>query len=249
MSPLVVGDGLGFAGRLDPTRIALGAGELVCLIGPNGSGKTSLLHAIAGIGKPQGMVRIDGIDPWLVPPPGRSALLSYLPASRDIPWPLAARDLAALGLPASAVGAGLAEWVASLKLEPLLARNVGRLSTGERSRLLIARALAADSRLLLLDEPTANLDPFWQLLLMDKLRQHAERSGCALLLAVHDLEIARRYADRLLVMNAGRIEAEGLPADVIAGPDIPRIFGIEPNTAGWQLADGDPKPERRQPSQ
>ena len=248
MSALVVGEALGFPNRLAPTRVALDAGELVCLIGPNGSGKTSLLHALAGIGKPQGMVRIDGIDPWQVPPPRRTALLSYLPASRDVAWPLAARDLAMLGLPLPATGARLAEWVALLKLEHLLARRVDQLSTGERSRLLIARALAADSRLLLLDEPTANLDPLWQLLLMDSLKRRAETSGCALLLAVHDLEIARRYADRLLVMNKGRIEAQGPPAEIIAGPVIPRIFGIEPGEAGWQLAKSDSTTADPQPS-
>jgi iron complex transport system ATP-binding protein len=126
--------------------------------------------------------------------------------------------------------------IATLELGGIVERRVDRLSTGERSRVLIARALAADPKLLLLDEPTANLDPLWQLKLMDYLRDLARESGKAVLLAVHDLEIARAYADRLIVMKGGRVEADGDPRELLAGEKIPAVFGIEWRGGGWRPA-------------
>lgn len=210
---------LSLPGRLSEAAIAIAPGELVCLVGPNGSGKTSLLHALAGIGAPAGDVRMDGIDPRRLGPAQRPAWLTYLPASRDMPWPLLARDLIALG-------GGDADFPA-LELAPLLDRRVDTLSTGERSRVLIARALAPRPRLLLLDEPTANLDPLWQIRLMALVRAEIAQGGRAALVAIHDLDAADRYADRILVMSGGRIVAEGLD-------QIPAIFGVERVGGRWR---------------
>ena len=234
MSALVSGRQLELKGRLSRTDLDLRAGELVCLIGPNGSGKTSLLHALAGIGSPSGQVLVDGVDPALEPPSRRIALLSYLSASREIAWPLIARDLVGLGLPAS-VGPDRVEAILALfDLKHLAGRRVDRLSTGERSRLLIARALAPDSSLLLLDEPTANLDPLWQLRLMDELRARLKGPATSTLVALHDLDLARVYADRLLVIDNGRIVADGTSAEVLAGETIAAVFGIRPVDGGWR---------------
>lgn len=230
MTGFVSATGLCLPGRLAATDLALDAGQLVCLVGPNGSGKTSLLHALAGIGRPRGMVAIDGTDRDKVGPGGRSRLVSYLPATRDIHWPLSVRDLVALGSPQDD-GEAVAHILADLDLADLAERRVDRLSTGERSRALIARALAAGSKLLLLDEPVANLDPLWQLRLMAHLRVLA--SGKALLVAMHDLNMAGRYADRLIVMDRGTIVADGDPAALLAGPIIPSVFGIERVDGVW----------------
>jgi len=212
--------GLALPGRLFDASIRIAAGELVCLVGPNGSGKTSLLHALAGIGRPAGMVDLDGVDPRALGPSRRPHYLTYLPATRDIPWPLLARDLIALG-------GGEATFPA-LALEDLLDRRVDRLSTGERSRVLIARALAPRPKLLLLDEPTANLDPLWQIRLMELVREEISAGNRAALVAIHDLDAALRYADRILVMNEGRIVAESLE-----GPHVAEIFGIERADGAW----------------
>ncbi|HVQ08762.1 MAG TPA: ABC transporter ATP-binding protein [Allosphingosinicella sp.] len=212
---------LSLPGRLFGVSIEIKQGELVCLVGPNGSGKTSLLHALAGIGSPSGAVTVAGVDPRGLGPARRPRYLTYLPAARDLPWPLVARDLIALGGGGADLGA--------LALEPLLDRRVDTLSTGERSRVLIARALAPRPRLLLLDEPTANLDPLWQIRLMELVREELKDGGRAALVAIHDLDAAARYADRILVMDKGRIAAEGLD-----GPHVAEIFGIERVDGRWQ---------------
>jgi iron complex transport system ATP-binding protein len=218
--------GLALPGRLFGVSIDIEEGELVCLVGPNGSGKTSLLHALAGIGAPSGEVAMAGVDPRTLGPGLRPSFLTYLPATRDVHWPLLARDLIALG-------GGDADFPA-LELAPLLGRRIDTLSTGERSRVLIARALAPRPRLLLLDEPTANLDPLWQIRLMELVREEiggggrAERKRAALV-AIHDLDAAALYADRILVMDKGRIAAEGLD-----GAHVARIFGIERVGGLWR---------------
>jgi len=221
MRALLEARGLSLPHRLFDATLAIAPGELVCLVGPNGSGKTSLLHALAGIGEADGEVRIDGVDPRRLGPARRPHVLTYLPASRDLAWPLLARDLIALG--------GGGELPASLELDGLLDRRVDRLSTGERSRAMIARALAPRPKLLLMDEPTANLDPLWQIRLMELVRAELASGDRAALVAIHDLDAAARYADRILVMHEGRIAAEGLDGDHIAD-----IFGIERLDGIWQ---------------
>ena len=234
MSALLAVRDVAIAGRLHPSSILAEAGELVCLVGPNGSGKTSLLHAIAGIGSPAGEVRIGGRDPRGAGPDERKRLLSYLPATRDIAWPLAARDLIALGLPGGKTEEEVDRVVAELGLGELIERRIDRLSTGERSRVLIARALVARPRLLLLDEPVANLDPLWQLKLMDHLRLVTRRDGQGGLIAAHDLDLAAAYSDRLVVMQDGRIAADGAPAELLASALIPQVFGIERIEGRWR---------------
>lgn len=219
MTPLLSAEGLTLPGRLHEAALEIMPGELVCLIGPNGGGKTSLLHALAGIGGKPGQVSLAGEDPRRANPARRPQMLTYLPATRDLHWPLAARDLIALG-------GGAADFP-ELELGPLLDRRIDTLSTGERSRVMIARALAPRPRLLLLDEPTANLDPRWQLRLMALVRAEIGEGGRAALVATHDLDAAGRFADRILIMDGGRIAGEGLAL-------VPEIFGVERAGGGWR---------------
>ena len=216
------------SGRLEETMLELDAG-LTCLVGPNGSGKTSLLHALAGIGDARGDVRIDGVDPHSEPPARRRRLLSFLPASREIFWPLVASDLIRLG--GGEPDAGLLD---ALGIADFAGRRLDRLSTGERSRVLIARALAPRPRVVLLDEPVSNLDALWQLKLLDHLRESARRDGQAMLIAMHDLDLAAHYADRLIIMHGRRIAADGDPHGLLAGSQVGEIFGIERDGGRWR---------------
>ena len=244
MTAVLEAHGLTLPGRLSAVSLTLAAGELACLVGPNGSGKTSLLHAIAGIGRPAGEVRIDGVSAHTLIPSQRSRLLAYLPATREVRWPLRARDLIRLG------GAGDAEAAEAedrLELGPVAHRRVDLLSTGERSRVLIARALAPKPRLLLLDEPTANLDPLWQIRLMEMLKRDLSARRQAALVAIHDLDAAGRYADRLIVMEGGRIAADGSPREILAGPVIPAVFGIARAGGKWRPAISRPADSRSSP--
>src|SRR5690606_39082671 len=129
MSALLLATNLSLPGRLDDASLALAPGTLTCLVGPNGSGKTSLLHDIAGIARASGGVAIDGVDPSREPPARRAHLLGFLPASRDIQWPLIARDLVALG---GATPGEITATLAALELGGVAHRRIDRLSTGER---------------------------------------------------------------------------------------------------------------------
>jgi iron complex transport system ATP-binding protein len=220
--------GVALPGRLEATSLAVDSPALLALVGPNGSGKTSLLHALARIGAAGGEVRIDGTDPAALAPDARRRLLAYLPATRDVAWPVTARDLVALG------GGSFEDVAPDLDLEPLADRRMDQLSTGERSRVLLARALAPRPRLLLLDEPAANLDPAWQLRLMAALRTCVD-DGQGVIAAFHDLDLAARYADRMLVMSGGRVAADGIPAEILAGRVIADVFGIRRDDKGWEL--------------
>jgi iron complex transport system ATP-binding protein len=220
-------------GRLAPTDLVVAGPQFVCLVGPNGSGKTSLLHALAGIGTAEGEIWIDGHDPSAFSRNARKRLLAYLPASRDVAWPVTGRSLVALGLPAGASEDEADRALAATGAEAFAERRVDRLSTGERSRILIARALAPRPRLLLLDEPAANLDPSWQLRLMTHLQDLAR--GQAVIAAMHDLDLAARFADRMLLLDGGRIVADGSPASLIDGDNVRRIFGIERRGGAWSL--------------
>lgn len=243
---VVTGVGLALAGRLEPTKIELRSGELTCLVGPNGSGKTSLLHALADISRPAGEVRIDGVDPKRLAPALRSQLLSFLPASRELTWPLSVRDLARLGVYGEDRDQRVEATLAFFGLEAMEERRVDRLSTGERSRVLIARALASDARLLLLDEPTANLDPAWQLRLLGHLKDLAANQGRAVLVALHDLDAARRYGGRLLVMDRRRLAADGDPETLLKGSQVSEIFEMAWSAEGWRpfRRTGDPQSSR-----
>ena len=222
--------GLSLERRLFDVSLSLPAGQLACLVGPNGSGKTSLLHALAGIGGGGGSVVIDGIDARAAAPAQRRRLFAFVPATREMLWPLTVRDVAALGLDAGedAIDAALQ----ALALTGFAKRRVDRLSTGERSRVLLARALAATPRLLLLDEPVANLDPLWQLRLMEMLRLAVE-GGQGAVVAMHDLDLAARYADRLVLMEKGAIVADGEPQAMLDSARLGEVFGIKRAGGVW----------------
>jgi iron complex transport system ATP-binding protein len=233
--------GISLPGRLSATDVAFDRGELAALVGPNGGGKTSLLRALAGVEDAVGEVTIDGEELAGLNEARRRALLAFLPASRDLGWPIAARDIIALGL-ARPETARITELIDLFELGPLCHRPVSHLSTGERTRVLLARAMAARPRLLLLDEPFANLEPYWVLRVGDILRTLADE-GTLILVALHDLAQLERF-DRALLVADGAVQMDEAPASLMASERFEQIFRIHAAPGGWAIRPADRRSSR-----
>lgn len=228
--------------RLHPTDLTVTAGQLVAVVGPNGGGKTSLLRALARVEHAAGRVQIDGEDLDRAPEARRRQLLALLPASRDIGWPISARDVIALGLVARDP-ARIDELLHCFELGQLADRQVNRLSTGERARVLMARAMAARPRLTLLDEPLSNLDPYWVQRFLQQFRSSAI-TGQMLLVAVHDLAVIDRF-DRALLIANGRIQMDETPANLMASERFEEIFKIcRSDDGSWKIRQADRQSSR-----
>ena len=232
MTPLLEARGIALDGRLHPTDLEVGTGELVAVIGPNGGGKTSLLRSLAAIETSGGFVTVDGEELAAVAPGRRPRVATFLPASREVAWPIRARDVIELGLPAPDL-ARIEELLTLLELEPLADRPVDRLSTGERARVLLARALAPRPRLLLLDEPLSNLDPYWVLQILEILRA-AVVDGTSAIVALHDIDRATAF-DRVLLITNGAVRADLPPAEMLASDALAEALRIERTGDGWRV--------------
>ena len=220
------------ASRLAPTDLDVGPGELVALVGPNGGGKTSLLRALARIETASGAVAVGGEDIDQAAVARRRQLLGFLPASRDVTWPIAVQDVIALGLDRDDP-ARIEELIAMLELENLADRPISRLSTGERARVLLARVLASRPTVLLLDEPLSNLDPYWVLRILS-ITKEAARSGQAVMVALHDLGQLAHFSRALLIAD-GRVQMDEAPANLMASERFGEIFRIEAASGGWAI--------------
>ena len=211
------------------------AGTVTAVIGPNGAGKSTLLRAIVGLLPASGSIAFGGADLGPMSRRARARLVAYLPQGHEVHWPLPARDIVALGRmphggqdpdrlsPADVerVEAAMAE----TEILHLADRPVSALSGGERARVALARVFAADAPVLLADEPVAALDPRHQLDVAGALRRRAE-AGVVVVVVTHDLGLAARIADRVLVLRDGRVAAAG-PSDVALAPAIlSDVFGV-----------------------
>jgi iron complex transport system ATP-binding protein len=210
------------------------SGELICILGPNGAGKSTLLRALAGLLKTRG-VTLDGRDINGVSPKERARTISWLPQTGQAVWPLPVRSLVALGrMPYGATLDSLsgrddgviAAALTACDLETLAARDVTTLSGGERARALLARALAVEAPILLADEPVSALDPRHQLSVMETLQAQAQANRLVIVV-LHDLALAARFADRIILMQAGRIAADGPPNAVLTAERLGAVFGVE----------------------
>jgi iron complex transport system ATP-binding protein len=228
-----VGVELGGRPVVDDVTLHVPPGHWTTLIGPNGAGKTTLLRAVAGVVGHSGRVAVAGCDPRATPAPARARVLAIVWQSPLLPLDMSVREYVLLGRTAhlgmlGRAGAGdeqaAAGAIRRLDLDRLAQRRLGALSGGERQRAALARALAQEAPVLILDEPTTALDVGRQqevLELVDELR--AERR-LTVLGAMHDLTLAGQYADRVALLDGGRLVACGQPAEVLSQDLIARHY-------------------------
>jgi len=221
---------------LDGIDVAFAGGRLSAIVGPNGAGKTTLLRQLAGLEPPDGgEAMLDGSRVDRLDAAFRSRSIAYLPQSAAVYWPLLGRDLVALGrLPHGADlsrplspsdAAAVERALARVGGTPLAARRIDALSQGERARLALARVLATEADVILADEPIANLDPAYALEAMALLEAEAARGVCVVV-CLHDLGLTARFADHVVLLAAGRVQASGRPAVVLQPGVIDPAYGV-----------------------
>lgn len=234
MSPSLELDGVSvdIAGRrvVDDVSLTVAAGEVVGVVGANGCGKTTAIRAALGLVRLQaGEARLAGRQVSRLGEADRAHLVGYLPQERRVGWNLPAWRVAALGVPnlAPAKARVIAmKALAEVEMADLVERGVFDMSGGERARVLLARLLATGAPLLIADEPAAGLDPDTQLLVADLLRARAAR-GAAVLVTLHDLTLAARSCDRLVVMAKGGVVTAGSPREALTPDVLARAFALK----------------------
>jgi iron complex transport system ATP-binding protein len=211
---------------VDHVSLTVHPGDCIGLIGPNGAGKTTLLRAALGLLPHEGRSNLSGL-----PARERARRAAWLPQSREIAWPLPVADLVALGrLPHGGQGteadrAAIASALSRMGLDSFARRRATDLSGGEQARVLIARALAQDTPLLMADEPIAGLDPAAQIATLATFRALAGE-GRGVVVSLHDLSLAARYCTRLVLLGAGRLHADGPPAEVLTPALLAEVFQL-----------------------
>ncbi len=216
--------------------VAVARGELVGLIGPNGAGKSTLLKVLAGLLRPRrGEVLVDGVALDAVPARQLARCIGYLAQGAPAHWPLQVEKVVALGRlphlswyqqPGATDRAAIERALELAEVTHLRDRIVTTLSGGERLRVLLARVFAAEPQLILADEPVAALDPYHQLHVMEILRDHAHRGGGAIAV-LHDLNLAARFCDRLVLLDRGRQVCAGSAREVLDNTHLRAVYGIE----------------------
>ena len=226
--------GYGTRAVLRDVDLTLEAGRLVALVGPNGAGKSTLLRALAGLVRPSaGAVTLDGVDIATLSRATLAARIAVVPQTFDTLFPFTVREIVALGRsarlglfarPGAEDEAAVARAIAEQDLGGLVERRLDALSGGERQRVVLAMALAQETAVLLLDEPTAHLDPAHQIATVRRAAELARSRGVIVLAVLHDLNLAA-LADRIVVLDAGRIVADAAPEVALAADVVTRVFG------------------------
>ena len=221
---------------LDGVDLDAGRGQFVGLVGPNGAGKSTLLRAISGIlSHVEGTVRLDGDDIRSLSSRMIAANLAIIPQIAPYTSGFTSLELVLMGryphLGRFQIEGREDHRIAMEAMEltetgEFAERTMDTLSGGERQRVLVARALAQQPRVLLLDEPTSNLDILHQLKVLDVVRQLVD-DGLAAIAAIHDLNMAARYCDRLVLLQEGRVVVEGRAEDVLTPETIESAFGVK----------------------
>lgn len=214
---------------------SVGGGEFVGLIGPNGAGKSTLLRSALGLLPIVGTLQLDGQDATAMKAKQRAARIAYLAQEREIAWAVPVETVVALGRSPHRPGFAalgdtdrrkIDEAMQRMDVDSFRNRIATELSGGEKARVLAARALAQDTPLLLADEPTAGLDPSHQIALM-RLFGELARDDKSVVASLHDLGLAARWCSRLILLDQGRIIADGSPENVLTPETLNAVYGVE----------------------
>jgi iron complex transport system ATP-binding protein len=225
--------GYGKRDVLNIAQLAFAPGQVSVIIGPNGSGKSTLLRCLAAMLRPhRGALQINGGNIHRMPARELARLMAYVPQEISFPFSFTAAELVSMGAAAGG-GAGdeaqrrAGEALALFELTEIADKSLTALSGGERQRAALARALAQNTRWLLLDEPTAHLDLRHQAVLRETVRHIAREENRATVLVLHDLNLAASYADRVILLDEGRVAAEGTPASALTPETLARVYNTE----------------------
>lgn len=227
---------LGGRAVLDDLSIAFAPGSVTAIVGPNGAGKSTLLNCLAGLRHPDtGGVVLDGQDIARLSPRQRAQRMAFLPQTPEISWAVDVRTFVGLGrtphLAAFGPGiedqAAVEEAITAAGIEALAERAITSLSGGERARVLIARAMAGWADWLLADEPLTGLDLGHALDAVDLFRQMAQGETRGVIVTLHDLSLAARVADRIVVLDQGQILSDGPPQQALTPAILAQAYGVE----------------------
>lgn len=225
---MLVARDLAVPGRLADISVTLEPGRITAICGPNGAGKSTLLEVLAGLIDPaQGAVRLDDRPLSAMTPRERARAIGYLPQAAEIAWDVPVRALVELGrMPhGDRAPAPVDAALAALDLASFADRRAQALSGGETARVLLARVLAGEPDWILADEPLAALDLAHQIALLAHLRRAAD-AGAGVVLVLHDLALAMNHADRAVVLQGGRIAADGACEDALATEVVERVWKV-----------------------
>jgi iron complex transport system ATP-binding protein len=224
---------------LNGISATVNAGEMVALLGPNGAGKSTLLGCVSGTLRPgAGSVQLDGVPLDEYSRPALATRIAVVPGEVNVGFPLRVGELVALGrLPHEHPLLGLREQdrtavdaaIARVGVGHLRERDVRELSLGERQLSVLAMAVAQGAGLLLLDEPTVHLDLRHQVEVMELLRDISARDGVTVVAVMHDLTLAAHFFPRLLLLDEGRLVADGEPRSVLTPERIRGVYGVDPS--------------------
>jgi iron complex transport system ATP-binding protein len=219
---------------LNDLNVVVENSEVLSLVGPNGSGKTTLIKCIDRILKPHGSIFLDGTEIESMSRQEVARQIGYVPQSSSTPLATTVFDTVLMGRRphiswrvADSDLDKVAEVLEKLHLEDLAMMDFAKLSGGQKQKVLIARALAQEPAILLLDEPTSNLDMRHQLEVMEIVWDLVHEKKIAAVMAIHDLNLASRFSDKLVMLKNGRIYAAGEPKALLNEENIGKVYGIE----------------------
>ena len=220
---------------LNDINLSIGTSELTCILGPNGVGKSTLMYCMNKLLEPtSGSVTIDGRDIKEIPLRDMAKIMSFVPHAEEAVFSMSVMDTVLMGRhPHSGLNITVkdmriaAENIKLLGIEDLAMQGFDNLSAGQHQKVMIARGLTQEPKILICDEPTANLDVRYQMIVMRLLRDLARIKQITIIVICHDLNVTAQYADRVIMLYGGKVMADGTPEECLTSDNIRALFNVE----------------------